>query len=135
MQRGSLIVRSIWAGCLLIAAANHARILIQHGLFWDYGGAHWASAAYWTALTILDPLIAALLFARPRVGIWCTAVLIVTNVAHNVAATARYAPEGEFLDRALNPFMISQFGFMLFVAATARIAWKGGESRIHKPPA
>ena len=123
MQRSSLIVRSIWAACLLIAGGNHARTLLQHGLFWDYGGVGGASAVYWSSLTILDPAAAALLFVRPKAGIVMTIVLIVTNVVHNLAITAHYAPEGEFLARATNPMMISQFGFMLFVAATARFAW------------
>lgn len=109
-----------------MAGANHARILLQHGLFWDYGGLAWASAAYWTSLTILDPVAALLLLARPKVGIVGTIALIATNVIHNLAVTARYAPDGEFLARASsNPFIISQIGFMLFVGATARIAWKG----------
>ena len=125
MQRGSLIVRSIWAACLLAGAANHVRILIEHGLFWDYGGVAPVSALYWSSLTLLDPLAAALLFVRPRFGVAATAVLIVTNVAHNLAVTAHYAPEGEFLSRAANPFMLAQLGFMLFVAATARIARRG----------
>lgn len=128
MRRSGLIVRLIWAACLLIGGANHARALLQHGLFWDYGGVAWASAFYWSSLTILDPIAAALLVARPRVGIVGTVVLIVTNVIHNLAVTAHYAPEGEFLTRASNPYMISQLGFMLFVVATARIAWKGVES-------
>lgn len=134
MQRGSLIVRSIWAACLLIGGANHARTLLRHGLFWDYGGVAWPSAAYWSSLAILDPLVAALLFARPRIGILSTVTLIVTNVIHNLAVTAQYAPEGEFLTRASNPFIISQLGFMLFVGATARIAWKGVESSRHPQP-
>ena len=125
MQRASVIVRSIWAACLLIGGANHARILLQHGLLWDYGGVGWASAAYWSSLTIIDPFAAALLFVRPRAGIATAVVLIVTNVAHNLAVTAHYSAPGEFLNRAANPFLISQIGFMLFVAATARIAWKG----------
>jgi hypothetical protein len=80
-------------GLLLVAGANHARILLQHGLFWDYGGLSWASAAYLSGLTILDPLTATLLFARPRIGIAATIVLIVTNVIHNIAVTAHYAPQ------------------------------------------
>ena len=124
MRRRSLIVRSIWAACLLVAAANHARILLQNGLFWDYGGVHWASAAYWSSLTILDPIAAALLFVRPRIGIPATIVLITTNVAHNITLAALYSPEGELLARAFNPFLISQIGFMLFVGATARVAWR-----------
>ena len=129
MSRRSLIIRSIWAACLLLAGANHARILLRHGLFWDYGGVGPASAVYWSSLTLLDPLAAALLFVRPKVGIVLTMVIIVTNVAHNLTVTAQSAPEGEFLARVVsNPFIISQIGFMLFVAATARIAWSGAEN-------
>jgi hypothetical protein len=128
VQRASLIVRCIWAACLLVGGANHARILLQHGLFWDYGGVGRASAVYWSSLTFLDPLVAFLLFVRPRIGVSCAVVLIVTNVIHNLALTARYAPEGEFLARASNPFLISQAGFMLFVLATARMALRGVES-------
>lgn len=121
-----MIVRSIWAACLLIGGINHARILLQHGLLWDYGGVGWASAAYWSSLTILDPLVAAFLFIRPKIGIPGTIILIITNVVHNLAVTARYVPEGEFLGRvATDPFLLSQIVFMLFVAATARAAWKG----------
>lgn len=128
MRRASLIVRSIWAACLLIGGANHARALLQHGLFWDYGygGNAWPSAVYWSSLTIVDPVVAALLFFRPKIGIAGTILLITTNVIHNLAVTAHYAPQGEFLTRALySPILLSQIGFMLFVAATARIAWKG----------
>jgi hypothetical protein len=125
VERGSIIVRSLWAGCLLIGGVNHARTLLQHGLFWGYGGAHPVSAAYWTSLTLFDPLAAALLFIRPRVGILATVVLIVTNVIHNLAATAHLAPAGELLMRASHPIILSQVGFMLFVVATAPIAWRG----------
>ena len=129
VQRGSLIVRIIWSACLMIAAANHARILLRHGLLWDYGGVAWPSAAYWSSLTILDPIAAALLFARPKAGIVGTLVLIATNVIHNLCITAQRAPEGEFVALvASSPFIISQIGFLLFVGATARIAWKGSGS-------
>lgn len=124
LDRGSTIVRAIWAACLLTGGANHARTLLQHGLLWDYGGVAWPSAAYWTSLTILDPLVAALLFLRPKIGIPATILLIVTNVIHNLAMSAHDAPPGEFLTRATNFYLLSQIGFMLFVLATARIAWK-----------
>ena len=123
MERRSVVVRSVWALCLLIAGLNHARILVQHGLFWDYGGLHPISAAYMTGLTLFDPLVAALLFIRPKGGILATVVLIVTNVIHNLATTAHFAPAGEFLTRASHPIILSQIAFMLFVVATARIAW------------
>jgi hypothetical protein len=50
---------------------------------------------------------------------------MVTNVIHNLAVAAQSAPAGEFLARASHPITLSQVGFMLFVAATARIAWLG----------
>jgi hypothetical protein len=130
----SLIIRFVWAACLLVGGANHALALLRHGLLWDYGGVALASAAYWSSLTILDPLAAALLFARPRMGMMGTIVLIVTNVIHNLAVTAHRAPAGEFLIAASNPFLASQIGFMIFVLATARLAWKGAGSRSHPQP-
>ena len=125
MERESIIVRSVWAACLLIGGLNHARLLVQHGLLWDYGGLNPLSAAYQTGLTLMDPLTAALLFVRPRFGIVATIVLIVTNVIHNLAITAYFAQAGEFLTRASHPITLSQIGFMLFVVPTARIAWLG----------
>lgn len=126
IEHRSRIVRAIWAVCLLLAALNHARILLSYGLFWDYGGVGRASAVYWSSLTIVDPFVAALLFVRPRIGIVASVLLITTNVAHNLAITARYTPDGEFLASALSsPLILSQIGFMIFTGATARIAWKG----------
>lgn len=128
MHRFSLIIRSIYAACLLGATANHARILFQHGLFWNYGGVAWPSAIYWTSLSILDPLTVLLLFIRPKVGIISTVVLIATNVAHNLAVVAYYAPSNEFLHRVVSsPLVLSQIGFMLFVGITTQIAWKGAK--------
>lgn len=125
MERRSLVLRSIWAACLLAAGLNHVRILVEHGLLYDYGGLHPISAAYLTSLTLLDPLVAALLFLRPRLGVVATVVLIVTNVIHNLGTIAWFAPAGEFMDRAAHPVMMSQIAFMLFVSMTARWAWFG----------
>jgi hypothetical protein len=103
-------------------------MLIQHGLFMDYSGLHWLSAAYLTSLTLFDPLVAALLFFRPRPGIVATVVLIVTNVMHNLATIAHFAPAGQFLERAAHPVIMSQIAFMMFVQATAGMAWTGVDS-------
>ena len=131
MQRASLIVRSIWAACLLVAGGNHARVLLDHGLFWNYGGVALPSAVYWSSLTLLDPLVAALLFVRPRIGTLSRIILITTNVAHNLVLTAHQAGPGDFLIRvAGDPFIVSQIGFMIFVGATAHIAWKGSDGSV-----
>lgn len=101
---------------------------------WDYGGLNLARAAYLTSLTLFDPLVAALLFVRPRVGIAATLILIVTNVIHNLATIVWFAPAGAFLDRVSHPLMVSQFGFMLFVLVSARWAWLGAiPERFEKP--
>jgi len=125
VERRSIVIRSVWAACLMAAGLNHVRLLVQHGLSWDYGGLNPISAAYQSSLTLLDPLVAALLFIRPKAGIPATVVLIVTNVAHNLATTAHFAPAGEFLTRASHPIILSQIGFMLFVLATANTARRG----------
>jgi hypothetical protein len=134
VERRSLVVRSLWAACLLIAGLNHARLLVQHGIFWNYGGLNPISAAYQSSLTFLDPLVAALLFLRPRLRVVATLVLIITNVFHNLATTAHSALPGEFLTRASHPVTLSQIGFMLFVVATARIAWVGTGDRAADEP-
>jgi len=123
MERWSPIIRSIWAACLLLAGLNHARILFQHGLFWDYHGVSLASAIYWSSLTIIDPLVAALLLIRPRIGVPATLVVITTNVVHNLALTATNTRDGAFVSYVFSsPQLMSQIGFLLFVIATWRIA-------------
>jgi hypothetical protein len=83
------------------------------------------SAAYWSSLTLVDPLVAGLLFIKPRIGIPATIVLIVTNVAHNLTITAEGVPAGQLLERVASaPFLLAQIGFMLFVALTSPIAWR-----------
>lgn len=125
MEQRVRIVRIVWAACLLLAGLNHARILIQHGLWWDYGGVGWASAAYWSSLTILDPLAAILLLVRPWIGVAITVVIIVTNVAHNLLITARFSADGAFLGRVTSSVpLLCQIAFLLFVIATVRTAWR-----------
>ncbi|KQM65767.1 hypothetical protein ASE75_05925 [Sphingomonas sp. Leaf17] len=126
MGRRGRIIRYIWAACLVLAGLNHARILVQHGLFWDYGGVAWPSAVYWSSLTIIDPLVALLLVIRPVIGVPMTAAVITTNVIHNLAITAFYRPDGAFLDHLVSsPQIMSQIGFLVFVILTIRMALGG----------
>lgn len=123
MERWGRIIRSIWAACLLIAGLNHARILLQHGWFWDYHGASLASTIYWSSLTFIDPLVAALLFVRPKIGVPATVVVITTNVVHNLALTVSYTRDDALLRYMISsPQLMRQIGFLLFVIATWRMA-------------
>jgi hypothetical protein len=126
-----LTLRLIYAACLLGATINHVRTVAAHGLLWNYGGVSVASATFWTSLTLLDPLAAILLIARPNAGVLATAVIILSDVIHNLWITARYAQPHHLLVAVTSDFfVISQIVFLLFVAATAPIAWTPRERHL-----
>ena len=123
-MRAGLIVRSLYALCLAVATVNHIRAIAAHGLLPDFLPS--GTAVFWSSLTLLDPLAAGLLFLRPRLGIVLTAAIIVADVAHNLWFVARDTPEPSLIATVTaNPFLLSQIAFLLFVAGTARIAWRG----------
>ena len=127
-QKWGLILRLIYAACLLGATVNHVRIVAKHGVLWDYGGVPVASAAFWTSLAVLDPLTAVLLVVCPNVGVLATVVIILFDVVHNVWITARYAVPQRFLTAVTSDiFVVSQIVFLLFVTITVPIAWKPGQ--------
>jgi hypothetical protein len=99
------------------AAWNHARIVFERGLWWDYGGVRPCVAAFWTSLTFLDSLAVLLLFARPRAGLALTTLIIVSDVLVNAWVGLTYG-----FDLAS---FAAQFVFMVFVLATIRRAWRG----------
>jgi hypothetical protein len=115
-------LRICYALCLAGATVNHARIIIAHGLFWDYGGVSRLSAAYWTALTFLDPLAAVLLLVRPRAGLVVTLAIMVTDVAHNGGLTLAHG--GGLAAWLGNPNLLAQTVFLVFVVVTAPFAWR-----------
>jgi hypothetical protein len=128
--RSGRLIRGVYALCLLVGTSTHAATLIQHGVFWDYGGVGWASAAFWTSLVVADPAAAVCLFAWPRAGLAMTGVIIVLDVAHNAVA---------FREVLLRPaaghlWTYAAFGlqvaFLLFVAATIRRAWREAPGRL-----
>jgi hypothetical protein len=119
----NLALRCIYAACLLGATCNHLDILARHGVFWTYGGQPWLSAAFWTALTVLDPLAAVLLFLRPNAGVLATLAIMLADVPHNLWSIAREtAPFWRGI--ASHPAVLEQIAFLLFVLATARFACK-----------
>ena len=123
MRSRGLLIRIVYALCLAGATINHVRAVLSHGWLPEHLPA--ATALYWSSLTLLDPLAAVLLFLRPRIGIALTVLIIVSNVAHNIWFIAAHPLRGSLLDDvASSPFMLSQIAFLLFVAATAPIAWR-----------
>jgi len=122
-DRSGLIIRSIYAACLLVATSTHVATLIQHGLFWDYGGVGWASAAFWTSLTVVDPAAAACLFVWPRVGLILTCGIIGLDVVHNGIVFSGVLLQPSELHLWTYTAFGLQVAFLLFVIATIRRAW------------
>jgi hypothetical protein len=118
-----LLVRSLYALCLLVATCTHAVPLIQHGVFWDYGGASPVTVVFWTSLAIADPLAAACLFVWPRLGLVLTGGIIGLDVLHNgiVFSDVLLRPSAQHLWTYI-AFGL-QLAFLLFVVATIRVAW------------
>jgi hypothetical protein len=122
VQRPGYLVRIIYALCLAGATINHVWAVLAYG--WFPQQLSQATALYWSSLTFLDPLAALLLFIRPRVGIALTVLIIVSDVGHNLWFIATHPLHGSFVkDVSSSGFMMSQIAFLLFVAATVRVAW------------
>ncbi len=121
-SRRSLILRTIYALCLMGATYNHWYAIYHHGLNWDYGGFPKGSSTFWTALAFFDPAAVILLFLRPNVGVGLTVGIIVTDVIHNVWIQARYFPP-LLQSLADSPMVIEQIAFMVFVLVSSPFAW------------
>ena len=116
------MIRTVYALCLAGATINHVRALLARG--WLPQQLPAATALYWDSLAFLDPVAAVLLFLRPRGGIVLTAAIIASDVAHNLWFMAAHPLGGSFIENVTSSgFMMSQIVFLLFVAATAPLAW------------
>jgi hypothetical protein len=126
MRRHGLLIRIVYALCLAGASINHLRALLTHGWLPDHLPT--ATALYWSSLAFLDPITALLLFLRPRAGIGLTVAIMISDVAHNLWFIAFHPLRGSFVqDVASSGFMISQIVFLVFVAATAPVAWQASK--------
>ena len=117
LKNPSFVIRMLYALCMTGAAWNHASILLEHGLWWDYGGIHPFYATFWTSLTFFDTLAVLLLLTRPRAGLVLTTLIIVSDVLINASVGLSHGFD--------LPSFFAQFVFMVFVLATVRRAWRG----------
>jgi hypothetical protein len=104
--------RMVWALCLAIGTCTHIAALIYG---WN-DRVPFASLIFWNSLTVLDPLAAALLFLRPRIGVVLTLAIMVSDVGHNIWAIAAF--------EAMVWPVAAQALFLIFVLATARLIWR-----------
>ncbi|WP_156116690.1 hypothetical protein [Massilia sp. 9096] len=115
------VARAIYTLALLGATFNHARIVLAHGLGWDYGGVPSFVSGFWTALTFLDPLAVLLLWLALRAGLAASAAIIVADVAINAWVGLAYGFDW--------PAFSAQCLFLVFVACTLGPMWRHGNSR------
>jgi hypothetical protein len=101
--------------CLAAGTYNHSVTLIHHGWGWNYGGMPIGTIVFWTSLTLLDPLVAILLFLRPRPATMMLLILMVIDVTHNTWVILKYGGEGWMV--------ASQWIFLAFVLLTTRFVW------------
>lgn len=127
VRNPSLWIRIAYAICLASATFNHARIVLTHGLTYDYGGLPLSICFFWTALTFIDPLAAVLLMIRPLFGLALTAAIIVSDVVINSWVGLTYGFD--------IPSFFAQALFLVFVMCTVRIAWRSElEARLCPQP-
>jgi hypothetical protein len=133
LARRSLIIRTIYAICLLLATCTHVIFDVQYGML--LGGLRplgypLIARLFGASLTFLDPLAALLLFVRPRAGLVLCAGIIVTDVINNGwVGYMRSEVETDFLLGYL-----AQVAFLIFVLATIRYAWEGLPKRPPQSP-
>ena len=111
----------VYVLCLAAGTYSHAAILLRHGWRWQYGGKPIGTVVFWSALTVVDPLVALMLFVRPRVGVVLLAVLMVSDAVQNTWVVHRYG--------GVVWMVADQWVFLLFVFATARIVWNAAGRR------
>lgn len=116
VRNPSFLIRLIYAVCLAGASFNHARIVVAHGLNWNYGGLPSFVCVFWTALTFVDALAVILLMTKPIVGLVLTVAIIVADVAINSWVGMTYGFD--------IPAQLAQTLFLVFVLTTCRIAWR-----------
>lgn len=80
------VVCAIAAGLLLVGAVAHVTDLLLHGLQ-PYDWAPTWLNLYWSSLTLLDPLAAALLISGKRRGTDLACAIVTTDLAANWYAT------------------------------------------------
>ena len=86
MTKASLTLRIIYAVCLAGATCVHVATHVQYGVFLgglEVRGFSLGTRVFWSALTLLDPLAALLMFFRPHAGLALAGAIIICDVAHN----------------------------------------------------
>ena len=112
-DRGARLVRALWIAGFAIGTVSHVLDLATAGLD-VYAGHPLPLRASWVSLTILDPLVIALLARRRPAGVGLGTAVILADIAVNwtVIATAGGIPVWGAVNQTL---------FAILVLATAPV--------------
>ena len=113
--RALRVFQVVWVIGFLVGTTTHAADLIVGGLN-TYSAFPLGVRLFWVALTILDPVIAALIIFRRRSGILLGGAVILADIAVNWTVFAVVGGLSAFGN-------ISQSLFAVLIFATARPLW------------
>ncbi|WP_156252241.1 hypothetical protein [Pseudactinotalea terrae] len=109
-------IRVVWVLGFLVGTASHVADIVSAGTG-SYQGFPTPIRLFWVSLTVLDPIVIALVLLRRRTGVVLGVVIMVTDVAVNAtvqAASGVLSPAG----------LIGQGAFLTIVLASARLLWR-----------
>jgi hypothetical protein len=108
----------VLVGGLSVGTVSHVENLLRAGLV-PLPDQPRAFNAFWSALTVLDPLGAVLLVVRPRLGIALTVAIMVADVTINVVAVGHRG-----VVRPPNVALLCQIAYGAFALAAAPWLWR-----------
>jgi len=68
---------------MLLGTSTHIQWVLENGFLSDNYNAPLLTKIFWDILTLLDPIAAILLFAKPKTGLVLTLIIITVDVIHN----------------------------------------------------
>lgn len=115
------IILAIQSISMLGGASTHVWWTINYGFLSEKYNVPFYSMLFWDSLTFLDPIAAALLIIKPRMGVWLTAIIMIVDVFHNSILLLSAVAFMEIIIAPMHHWMwICQVVFLLFVLITFR---------------
>ena len=113
------LILAVYVAAFSVGTMTHVADVLRWGIL-PRNQYHVAFNMFWSSLTLFDPLAIVLLLRRQRSGILLGGLIMVLDVAVNVAAGLHeYFATGRFLMWGL----LTQIPFALFLLATAPSLW------------
>ena len=113
------LIRAVYVVAFTVGTVTHVADIPRWGIL-PRNQYHLAVNVFWTSITLFDPLAIVLLLRRQRSGILLGGLIMVLDVAVNMAAGLHeYFGTGRFLMWGL----LTQIPFALFLLATAPSLW------------